>query len=164
MQVNLRQIEQEDLKQLRDWRNLDELRQFFREYRLLNMVDQQKWFDYITTCSDVEMFGVVVNDSLIGICGLTHISWVNRTSEVSILLAPECQRQGTGAQVLELLAHKAFNEFNLHRLWAEIYAFNTVSVRLFETAGYKREGVLHNHIFKNGTHHDSLIYGLLRDA
>lgn len=164
MDIRLRAIEEEDLPQLRDWRNADWLRPYVREYRLLNMQNQEEWFQYICTSSDVAMFGITVYDELAGVCGLCNISWPNRTAEVSIYLIPEWQGQGIGHEVLKLLARKAFREYNLHRLWAEIYSNNQPSIGLFEACGYKYEGKMVQHIYKEGLYHDSLLYGLVRNG
>ena len=43
--ISLYAIEREDLQQLRDWRNNPEFRKHFREYRELNMHQQEIWFD-----------------------------------------------------------------------------------------------------------------------
>lgn len=169
--MRLRAIEESDLPQLRDWRNSDWLRPFVREHRLLNMVNQRDWLDHISGSREVEMFGIeamfIANDvvrqwHLIGACGLCYIDWVNRTAEVSIYVAPGHQRQGIAQMALGLLRQKAFGEFNLHRLWAEIYSNNPASVGLFEKSGYSLEGRMHAHVFKQGRYYDSLIYGLLR--
>jgi len=171
MDIRLRALEQTDLEQLRDWRNSDWLRPFVREYRLLNMINQRDWLDHISRSREVEMFGIeaffIANDTvrqwnLIGVCGLTNINWANRTAEISLYIKPSHQGEGIGAQVLEALRQKAFGEFNLHRLWAEIYSNNQASIRLFEKCGYAKEGVQREHVFKQGEYHDSLIYGLIK--
>lgn len=161
MQVRFRQLDVEDLPQLRDWRNDDRLRATTREYRLLNMVNQDDWFDYISRSREVEMFGIEVDGTLVGVCGLCYINWVYRTAEVSLHVAPAYQGRGIAAQTLGLLQQKAFEEFNLHRLWAEIYEFNKVSIALFEKCSYVLEGRLREHVFKRGKYHDSLMYGLV---
>ena len=45
--VALRAIEKEDLPLLMEWRNNPEYRQYFREYRELNSVSQERWFQNI---------------------------------------------------------------------------------------------------------------------
>lgn len=177
MEIEFRAIEKRDLLQLQIWRNSDWLRQFMREYRLLNMFNQEQWFEYISTSRDVEMYGIervplsydpgvvwIRLPGLVGVCGLTYINWVNRTAEVSLYVAPKHQEEGIGLQALEFLEHKAFDEFNLHRLWAEIYDFNRASLKLFEKAGFRCEGVLRQHVYKNGVYHNGLMYGLVKDG
>jgi len=168
MEVRLRQLEEEDLAQLRDWRNDDRLRHGFREYRLLNMANQRDWFSHISRSREVEMFGIeleviskIPTRKLVGVCGLCNINWVNRAAEVSLYIVPE--RPGVSELALELLRQKAFEEFGLRRLWAEVYDFRAVSIARLERCGYVLEGRMREHVFKQGKYHDSLIYGLLRE-
>ena len=159
MQVNLRQIEEWDLPQLRDWRNGSSLRPTFREYRLLNMVNQRDWFEHISRSPKVEMFGIEYQDDLVGVCGLCSISWVNRSAEVSLYV----QGYAVAGRALELLAEKAFEEFNLHRLWAEVYEFDAVKIAALKQMGFILEGKLRAAVFKKGKYYDSLMYGLLKE-
>lgn len=163
MSLRLCQIEQEDLPQLRDWRNSPEIRLYTREYRLLNMENQQDWFEWVSKDRSTEMFGIMADKWLVGVCGLTNINWVNRTAEISIYVGnPSYQGVGIGFEVLELLKQKAFEEFNLNKLWAEVYSSNTASLELFKKAGYKVEGILKKHVFKQGDYIDSHLFGLWR--
>ena len=43
MSVELRNVKKTDLALLRDWRNLEESRQFNTQYTLLNMRNQKNW-------------------------------------------------------------------------------------------------------------------------
>lgn len=158
MTIKLRVLEEDDLLQLRDWRNDDRLRCSCREYRLLNMINQRDWFDYISRSPKVEMFGIEHEGTLVGVCGLCNIDWVNRNAEVSIYT----QEADVAAEALDLLEGKAFEEFNLHRLWVEVYSSHAEKIALLEEGGYTLEGKMRQHVFKQGRYYGSLIYGLLR--
>lgn len=159
MSVTLRQIEEKDLEQLRDWRNADWLRPYVREYRLLNMVNQHDWFERISRSLTDAMFAIMADDELAGVCGLCNINWKNRTAEVSLYIEIDHQGQHIAIQTLRLLQEKATRDYNLHRLWAEIFAFNEASPGLFEKADFVYEGRMIDHVWKEGHYADSLIYG-----
>lgn len=162
MTIYLRSIEERDLAQLRDWRNGNRLRSSCREYRLLNMINQRDWLEQISRDPKVEMFGVVQQTELVGVCGLCNVSWIYRTAEVTIYVAPNVDDTTVAVQALKLLKRKAFEEFNLHRLWAEVYEFHIAKITLLEQHDFVLEGRLREHIFKLGKRQDSLMYGLLR--
>ncbi len=164
MSIELRAIEKRDLPRLRDWRNDDELRSTAREYRLLNLVNQLDWLNYISRSREVEMFGIVADGTLVGVCGLCNINWVCRTAETSIYVAPDLREPGPASRrALELLEKKAFGELNLHRLWTEVYEFHPSRIALYKSGGFVQEGRLRKHVFKLGKYRDSLVFGLLRD-
>ena len=43
--IILQKVERKNLERLREWRNNPELRKYFREHRLINSENQQKWYE-----------------------------------------------------------------------------------------------------------------------
>lgn len=162
--VNLRALEREDLKQLRDWRNSLYIRAHTREYRLLNMENQRQWFESLVNDRNNIMFGIVTKDgNLMGVCGLTFIDWKNRNAEVSIYLGEKkWQRKGHASDALNTLIRYAFLELGLHRIYAIIFEYNKASIKFFGKNGFKFEGRHRDARYWNGEYHDELIYGLLK--
>jgi len=165
--VILRAIERTDLAQMLAWRNNPRLRQFFRERRELTMSDQNAWFDRVRSAgSDAVMFAIEARPTgrLVGACGLCYINWIDRTAEISIYVGAE------GAYVdavqapsaCRALIEHAFDNLNLHRLWAEVYEFDMRKQALFEALAFRVDGRLRGQRFHAGAHHDSLIFGRLR--
>jgi RimJ/RimL family protein N-acetyltransferase len=71
--------------------------------------------------------------------------------------------QGYGREALGGLLSVAFERLRLRRVGAQVYAFNERSLRLFEAAGFRREGVLRGNVEKDGVAHDEVVFGLLRE-
>lgn len=164
MKISFRQVEQEDLTLLRDWRNQERLRKLFREYRLLNMVNQLSWFEKISTSRSDDMFMVLVDEQPVGICGLTHINWKDRSAEVSYHLGKTSNPAAdvaVGLDVYSFLKKKGFKEYNLHRLQGEAFSFNEGGVKLALKSGFKQEAVLRKTVFWDGKYWDSVIVGML---
>jgi RimJ/RimL family protein N-acetyltransferase len=55
-----------------------------------------------------------------------------------------------------------FHDANLHKLYAEIFAFNEPSVKLFEKAGFRREGTKREDQFVDGKYWDTYVYSILK--
>ncbi len=51
------------------------------------------------------------------------------------------------------------NSLHMHRLTAEIYAYNKISIKLFEDVGFKSEEKIKDGKFFKGSYHDILIFG-----
>ena len=113
--ISLRALEFEDLPKLRDWRNMEHVKKSTREYRLLNMINQEKWFESIhTTSSNVIMFGIIKNKKLIGVTGLTYIDWKNRHAEISIYINKKNWQKTLDAKdTLFTIMKYGFGELNL---------------------------------------------------
>lgn len=99
----------------------------------------------------------------IGLLSLQNISWRNRACAIDLYIGIKKLRGSLVAAFATLRGMEyCFDELNLHRVSAFIYAFNTASWRLIERVGAKRELTLNGHVARNGELHDVYGYGLLR--
>ena len=160
--VGFRQLEESDLEQLRDWRNLPEIRSRTREYAPLNLLDQEKWWESLLDRRTI-MFGICnEHNNLIGVCGLVHIDWKNRNAEFSYYLGDaESRGKGYGRKAAYLLFEYGFNELGLHRIWAEVYANATEILIIDEKLGFKTEGIMREAYWNEGRWWDSHIVSVL---
>ena len=166
MKLDFRQVEQTDLALLRDWRNQDRLRMLFREYRLLNMLNQMQWFEHISTSKLDDMFMVLVDGEPVGVCGLTHLNWKDRSAEISYYLGRNSDAVADvslGIAVYDFLKEKCFSEYNLNRLWGEAWSFNQGGIMLALQCGFKHEGALRQTVFWDGKYWDSVIVSILAE-
>lgn len=151
--MEFRQIEREDLPLLRDWRN--QILKSTREYRLLNMLNQEKWFEKISLERNNDMF-LIMDKEPIGVCGLTYINWKDRHAEISYYL-----ERGEIKEVYDFLKKKAFEEYGLNRLWKEIYIHNKERIEIALKNGLIKEGTLRETNWWEGKFHDSIIVSIL---
>ena len=164
--VGLRAIEQEDLPQLMEWRNIPELRKFFRETDEISSLNQNKWFESISAKNSInKMFAIIKLDSneLMGACGLCYIDWINRSADFSIYLGYEnLYIDNTYAiEAANLMRDYGFNILNLHRLWAEIYSIDYSKKSFFNQLNFIQDGELRHTYWYEGKWHNSLFYSLL---
>lgn len=158
MGIAIEAIELQDLPKLKKMRN--ELRQYFREYRLLNNLNQEDWFERMSRDTNQTMFKIVDESFLLGACGLHYISWTNRSAEFGIYIGKDYQGQGHAKNAMRLLLNYGFNELNLHRIWGEVYS-NNPALRFYMNFGFEIEGRLRETYYNNGWH-DSYIISMLR--
>ena len=99
----------------------------------------------------------------IGLVSLQNISWRNRSCSVDVYMGNKSLRSSFVAGIsFYRAAEYCFDELNMHRVGAYIYAFNPASWRLMEKTGATREIVMHQHVPRDGQLHDLYGYGLLR--
>jgi RimJ/RimL family protein N-acetyltransferase len=166
--VGLRAIEPSDLEPLLRWRNRPEFRKFFREHRELSMTQQTQWFQSIQgPDSKARMFAIVALQSseLLGACGLCYLDLINRNADLSIYIGKD------GLYIDDQLAPDAaqtlmtygYDELNLHRIWAEIYDFDSAKIKFFESLGFQREGLHRNTHWSMGKWSNSIFWGMLSE-
>lgn len=166
--TGLRGIERADLPQLLEWRNRPEYRRYFREHRELSLEQQGIWFENVVLKdSRTVMFAIteLESDRLLGASGLCYIDWVNKNADFSIYIGADelyiDERFAPDAALT--MARYAFDELGFHRLWSEIYAFDTPKMKFFERLGFTLDGRHRETHWAEGNWHDSLFFGLLAD-
>lgn len=71
-------------------------------------------------------------------------------------------KRGIATEALRLFADELFQTTDVERLQAWIYADNVASKRVLEKAGFTKNAVLRNALFKHGKFFDEEIYSRLR--
>lgn len=169
--VSLRALEREDLPVLQEWRNHENFRRCFREYRELSMEHQRDWFEKLVIADyRTLMFGIIDNagNELIGVNGLCYIDWVGRNADLSLYIGRnnlyvDTHKGGLAWDSLDLLCSYGFNILNLHKIWTEIYEFDEKKHVLYEGYGLNLDAVLRDNCFHKGRYWNSHIYSILAD-
>jgi diamine N-acetyltransferase len=98
----------------------------------------------------------------IGLIDLFDFDPKNRRAGIGILIQnPEDRYQKLGSEALELLINYAFQDLNLHQLYANIGTENSPSLRLFTTFGFEKIGVKKQWLLVAGIYKDEAIYQLI---
>lgn len=164
--TGLRAIERDDLAQLLEWRNRPEYRRYFREYRELGMENQNAWYSELSNSRTKSiMFAIVelVNNRLLGACGLCYVNWIDRNADFSIYIGADNLYidEKFAPDAAQTMLKYGIAELGLHRLWAEIYEFDEPKKRLFDVLGFTLEGCHRQTHWSEGKWHNSLFYSLL---
>lgn len=167
--VRLRGIERQDIAQFVTWLNDREV----TENLLLNLpvsrAEEEGWFERMLQRPMEEhpkAIEVKTADGwvFVGNIGFHDLDWVHRTVEVGLFIGEKKYwNQGFGSEAMRLMLEHGFNDLNLNRIYLHVYDTNPRGMRAYEKAGYKKEGVLRQAVFKNGRYHDVIVMSVLRD-
>lgn len=165
--VRLRAIERTDLPTFVRWFNDPEVRQYLLMFEPMSMAMEERWFEGRLSRENDYLFCVEahVGDEWvhIGNIGLHRVDWKNRFATFGIALGEKAYwGQGYGADATCTILQFGFGELNLHRVELDVYDFNPRAIRCYEKAGFHREGVRREAIFRNGQYHDVLTMAVLQ--
>lgn len=165
-QVYMRGLEREDLRALAAWVSDSEVtgllvmgeRPATRE-RLEDQWEQERGSDRDVTMAVCDR----QNHEFIGTAGLYSISWIARSAELRVFLGSKKHwNRGIGTECTKLVVAYGFEKLNLNKVWLGVNAENEAAVRVYEKAGFVREGVLREEQYRNFRYYDAIRMSMLR--
>jgi len=166
--IYLRGIERADLSgPMFDWANDEETTRYLFMGTTPNIAENlDDWFEATRKATNEVVFMIcdVETDESIGFAGLHAIHWVSRMGEYRVFIGNKDYRgQGHGKQVAKLMVRYAFEKLNLAKVYLGVNTEHLWAVGSYEGAGFVREGVLRNEIYRNGRYYDAVRMSILRD-
>jgi RimJ/RimL family protein N-acetyltransferase len=112
--------------------------------------------------------GLLVIEALdgrpLGGLALTVVNARSRICDISrVMVAPDSRRSGVALTAIWLACRHALHDHGMHRMQAECYGDNPAAHRLFERAGFTREGTRRRAYRRRGGWLDGVLFGLLAE-
>lgn len=136
---------------------------------------ESRWFrhtldslcEYVKRMNDSPndfLFGIYTNEfGHIGNIKIGNINQHHRFGDVGLFIGEQAVRgRGFGTEAIQQATRYAFEELNLNKLTAGMYACNTASYKAFQKAGYRSVGFFEKHWFCKGEYVDGLIVEKVR--
>lgn len=161
--INLRTIEEEDVKFLRDGINNPEIREFLTARRPVNLEQEREFFEEVISVGDDIHLAICREEEIIGIISLEEEQDELRVAEIGVWIDTDYHGNGYGTEAAELITEYGFNELNYHRIAARAYEENEGSKRVWEKLGFEKEGELREHTYINGEFQTVFVYGIIEN-
>jgi len=166
--VRLRAIERSDIPTFVRWLNDPEVTENLLIHSPLSTAEEEGWFDrhLAANPNEGEVLGIEVRVGStwvsVGNAGLHQIEPVHLAAEFGIFIGEkQYWNQGFGREATRLMLKHGFEDLNLHRIYLHVYETNPRAVKAYEAAGFKREGVLREAIYKNGRYINVILMSVL---
>jgi hypothetical protein len=164
MGVELRKISKEDLELIAHWRMSPEVTRYMYTDPIITKESQLKWYESITKDKTVKHWVIEFDKIKIGLLCLTDIDIINKKCYWGYYIGDASFRGKGIARLLECNIYDyIFFKLNLNKLCSEVLDFNERVVKIHERYGSKVEGLLKQHIFKNGCFYDVVTMGITKD-
>jgi RimJ/RimL family protein N-acetyltransferase len=109
-------------------------------------------------------FAIANHTELIGGIGIVRQTDVNRFSaEIGYWIAEPFWGKGIVTNALKIFTDYVFRNFEINRIFANVFEGNTASERVLLKAGYKKEAMLRKAVCKEKKFLDEYIYAILKE-
>jgi RimJ/RimL family protein N-acetyltransferase len=164
----VRQIAEADLPGLMSVNGDDAVTQFLPYATWRAMDDATAWYQRITgiqATGNAVQFVILSRDdaSVVGACLLFNFNEGSARAELGYVLGRAHWGRGLAREAVAALVGVAFGPMGVRRLEAEVNPLNRSSVRLLQSLGFTREGLLRQRWVGKGRTYDVELHGLLRD-
>lgn len=165
--LKLTSLKEDDLDTFEVWYNDVN---FLRHYDMISAFPKSQcelleMLHDIRKSNDRYIFAVrtIEANKFVGVTGFENILWNNGVATIYIGIGDNTFRgKGFGKESLALTIDFGFQELNLHRIQLSVLAYNEPAIKLYESLGFKKEGIYREFVHRDGTRYDMYLYGILR--
>ena len=144
----------------RIWNNLRNI--FPHPYELK---DAHEFIKIVQKENPSRTLAICVQGRFVGVIGLNLQPDVYEKSlEIGYWLGAPFWGQGLASRAVKLMVSYAFDQLDCNRLHTGVYSSNPASMRVLEKAGFQKEGVFKQAIWKNQQFHDEHRYALVKPS
>ncbi|MBW3012671.1 GNAT family N-acetyltransferase [Candidatus Woesearchaeota archaeon] len=111
---------------------------------------------------ECHMFAILVDGEYAGVTVLENPTVSKKCYELGYVVCRRFWKKGVATKAVKLMVGHGFKKMKIKKIWAGVLSNNPASKKVLEKCGFKLEGRLRMHTYKNGKYFDDLIYGLIR--
>ena len=98
-----------------------------------------------------------------GIAGLKNIDWIEHRAEIVLIMDNDSIKSKLSYEPIKVMCKKAFQEWNLRRLWIRIFSKDSYTKTVLKGFGFSIEGRMREEIYMDGEYIDLEILGILKN-
>lgn len=83
-----------------------------------------------------------------------------KNAAIAYWIAEPFWGKGIATRAVSLMVLYGFSNFDITRIYAKPFGFNKASHRVLEKAGFKREAIIKDGVYKNNHYFDEYIYAI----
>ncbi len=167
--IKLEPFIKEDFKLLISWITTPELLVQWSGAHFKYPLDHSQLETYISSAnqenSSEYIFKVIEAETgdVIGHISLGRIDRVNETARVGkVFVSPAARGKGYASQMIQQILFLAFKDLKLNRVSLGVFDFNRGAFRIYEKAGFQKEGLLRQTNKVAGEYWNLIEMGILR--
>ena len=166
--VHLRPLAEGDLAgPYLDWLNDPEVTRFMETGTFPTTPEGlRRYYEAVAQNPDNVMLAIVdaASGRHIGNVKLGPLHRIHRRADMGIMVGDKTfWGTGAGHEAVALVLHYGFDRLNLHKVTLGVYACHSQAVKLYESLGFKIEGSLREHLFRDGAYWEMYVMGILAE-
>ena len=160
---SLRQLREQDLELLLQWRNSDHIRANMYTDHIISTKEHLDWFNRVKDNPAMLYLIFEHRGQPVGLVNFTGIDSTNNRCMWGFYIGESGLPPESGTMMGYLGLNFIFEDKQLRKVSGEVISFNRASRLFFRRLGFTEEGRLRQHALKNGRYVDVILYSILAD-
>jgi [ribosomal protein S5]-alanine N-acetyltransferase len=164
--IYLRPLEKSDAATLEEYINDPEVTRTLCVHRPMNLERELEFVERVAKAETDVVLGIAVktDDKIIGTTGLHRLDFKDRKAEMGISIgAKEEWNKGYGTEAVRLMVRYGFLTLNLNRIYLRAIEHNARAIRVYESVGFRKEGLLRQDCYREGRYWDMVLMSILKE-
>ena len=133
--ISLRPLCENDLENLRQWRNDKDLSKYLSPVPHITSEQQQKWFEQWRNHPTGYLFAIEFDGALVGSVALDNVE--GGSGEFGrFMLSGETRGKGVGRLATQLTLKIAVEQLGLRKVWATVHQKNSAAIITYLKSGF----------------------------
>lgn len=165
MKYKLRRLNLSDAQAIANVANNKNVSRFLREKfpYPYTLKDAQDYINYAINSEQELIYGIVIDERVcVCICVIFRDDVYKKSCELGYWLAEEYWGKGFMTSVAREFCKFVFENYDINRIDAGIFADNIGSRRVLEKIGFEFEGLHKKKVYKDGKFMDEEVYALIK--
>ncbi|MGM8366489.1 UDP-4-amino-4,6-dideoxy-N-acetyl-beta-L-altrosamine N-acetyltransferase [Virgibacillus sp. W0181] len=163
MKYKLQKLSPKYLPIMLQWRNEERIRKSMYNEKVITFDEHMSWYENKSKSNEDVYFVFLIDEEPVGIIYFNRINIPYFKCEWGFYIGKPNSFKGAGT-IMGILGLKyAFEELGLNKVYGEVLVTNEGSLKYHEKLGFKKEAYFKQHIMKNDTFKDVIIYGLIKE-
>ena len=162
MNVRMELLREEHLQQIIEWRMRPDITRYMNTDPLLTLEGQKMWLNKISNDSSQKNWIINVDGIPSGLINVFDIDLINKRCSWGYYVGNLEVRSLKLATYLEWnLYEYVFETLKLNKLCNETFVLNSQVIQMHKLCGGREDGVMRQHVFKNGEYFDVSVGSIL---
>lgn len=123
------------------------------------------WFRSLKKDPRRRFFAIMADGRHVGNTGVKMLYPEDGRAELFLFIGDAGdRRRGIGAVATRRLTELCFREFQIHKVYVTIFAYNKAALACYGSAGFAREAVWREHLYRNGRYHDVIVLSRINNG
>jgi RimJ/RimL family protein N-acetyltransferase len=164
MEFKLRPWKTDDLESVTRHADNPQITSFMSDEFPTTMEGWKKFIEFATQDKTILYLAIDIGGQTVGAIGIHPQKGVlRRNAELGYWISEAYRGQGIMTRAIKEMVTRAFDTFDIHRIYAKPFGNNPASHRVLEKAGFRLEARFENVIIKNGEILDECVYAIRRN-